>query len=271
MDGQPKKMIKLRQMVKRNAFLLLFYKLLLSLKNEYRFNIIDFFRDIRWYYSDYKLFKKSIPTGDNNYIISADILYPCLRDKTRYTPIEYTYFYQDTWAAKRIFNLAPDRHFDVGSNVKSMALVSQYIPVTMVDIRPPEVELDGFEFKEGSILELPFDDNSIVSLSSLCVVEHIGLGRYGDPIDPLGSEKASVELSRVLMPSGHLFFSVPVDERNKVYFNAHRAFTPDEIKGLFPDLDLVEDAYIYGSKVYVDYDAKKGFGTGLFHFVKRAC
>ncbi len=271
MDGQQKKMVKLRQMVKRNAFLLLFYKLFLSLKNEYQFNIIGFFRDICWYYSDYKLFKKSIPTGDNNYIISADILYPCLRDKTSFTPIEYTYFYQDTWAARKIFDLAPEHHFDVGSSVKSMALISQCIPVTMVDIRPPEVVLDGFDFKEGSILSLPFNDGSIVSLSSLCVVEHIGLGRYGDPIDPLGSEKASVELSRVLIPGGHLFFSVPVDVDNRIYFNAHRAFTPAKIISLFPHLDLVEDAYIYGCKTCAEYDAKKGFGTGLFHFVKRAC
>ena len=264
-------MMKLRRMAKRNAFLLLGYKLLLVLKNEYGFNIAAFLRDIRWYHLDYKLLKQSISAAADCCDMPVSLLHPCLRDKTSFTPIEYTYFYQDTWAARKIFDLAPEHHFDVGSSVKSMALISQFIPVTMVDIRPPEVVLDGFNFKEGSILSLPFNDGSIVSLSSLCVVEHIGLGRYGDPIDPSGSEKASIELSRVLIPGGHLFFSVPVDVDNRIYFNAHRAFTPAKIISLFPHLDLVEDAYIYGCKTCAEYDAKKGFGMGLFHFVKRAC
>lgn len=261
--------MKLRQIAKRHVFILLGYKLLLILKNEYGFNVAAFLRDIRWYHSDYKLLKQSISTAAVHCDMPISLLHPCLRDKTSFTPIEYTYFYQDTWAAKQIFDLAPEHHFDVGSSVKSMALISQRIPVTMVDIRPPEVVLDGFDFIKGSILSLPFNDGSIVSLSSLCVVEHIGLGRYGDPIDPSGSEKAASELSRVLAPGGHLFFSVPVDSDNRVYFNAHRAFTRSRVLGLFPGLNLVEDAYIYGSKMYDQYDVGKGFGTGLFHFTNR--
>jgi hypothetical protein len=53
--------------------------------------------------------------------------------------------------------------------------------------------LENLFFKEGSILALPFESGSIKSLSSLCVVEHIGLGRYGDEIDPFGSESAIKE------------------------------------------------------------------------------
>lgn len=84
-------------------------------------------------------------------------------------------------------------------------------------------------FKKGSILELPFEDNSIQTLSSLCVVEHIGLGRYGDPVDSFGSEKAIKELKRVLQVGGIILFSVPVDNENKIYFNAHRAFAREYI------------------------------------------
>jgi len=67
----------------------------------------------------------------------------------------------------------------------------------MVDIRPIDVSLDNLFFVKGSILNLPFRNNSIESISSLCVVEHIGLGRYGNVIDPYGSEKAIKELKRV--------------------------------------------------------------------------
>ena len=70
----------------------------------------------------------------------------------------------------------------------------------MVDIRLP-IPLDLLEFREGSILALPYEDKSVPSVSSICVVEHTGLGRYGDPIDPLGSEKVLVELKRIVKPA----------------------------------------------------------------------
>ena len=68
----------------------------------------------------------------------------------------------------------------------------------MVDICPWSLPLDTVEFRKGSILNLPFEDATVPSVSSLCVVEHIGLGRYGDPLDPYGSEKAIQELKRIV-------------------------------------------------------------------------
>ena len=139
---------------------------------------------------------------------------------------------------------------------------------TFVDIRPIDISLPDLFFEEGSILNLPFKDNSLESLSSLCVIEHIGLGRYGDAIDPWGSEKSINELIRVVKPGGHLYVSVPVDEINKVFYNAHRAFARDYVINLFSQIVLVEESYIYGKKMYSDYDKNKGFGTGLYHFMK---
>jgi len=106
------------------------------------------------------------------------------------------------------------------------------------------------------------------SLSSLCVIEHIGLGRYGDPIDAFGSEKAAKELQRVLAPEGNLYLSVPVDSECRVYFNAHRTFTRECVLELFSQLVLIEEKYIYGREFCEHYDSGKGFGTGLFHFRK---
>ncbi len=194
--------------------------------------------------------------------------YPCLFDNTSYTPVEPTYFFQDTWMAKHIYNLKPSNHYDVGSSVKTIGILSQFMPITLVDIRPVELKLEGLSFIKGSVLKLPFDDNTLETLSSLCVVEHIGLGRYGDLIDPFGSEKAIKELKRVLQVGGILFFSVPVDSENKIYFNAHRAFTRDYILELFNDFTIIEEKYHYGIKMYDTYDSDKGFGTGLYMLKK---
>jgi len=223
------------------------------------FDILTFFREYRSYIYQSQNF---------NFDLSPRFVYPCLTDRTATTPIEPTYFFQDTWAAGKIFQIKPSHHYDVGSSVKTIGILSQFVPTTMIDIRPIELELQNLYFKSGSILNLPFEDNSIESLSSLCVVEHIGLGRYGDPIDPWGSEKAIQELTRVLKPGGNLYFSVPVDQECRVYFNAHRAFTRDYVLELFQEMKLSEEKYIYGRTVQDKFDAAKGFGTGLYHFTK---
>ncbi len=140
----------------------------------------------------------------------------------------------------------------------------------MIDIRPIDLKIDNFDFVQGSILAIPFADNSIYSLSSLCVIEHIGLGRYGDSIDAFGSEKAAKEIQRILAKGGNFYCSLPVDKECNIYFNAHRAFSRNYVLELFSDLILVEEKYHYGRAMYDSYDAQKGFGTGLFHFIKGA-
>jgi SAM-dependent methyltransferase len=191
-----------------------------------------------------------------------------LDDKTSFTPIDPVYFYQDTWAARKVFELNPKNHCDIGSSAKTIGILSQFTPITMIDIRPLPVVLPNLKFIKGSILNLPFENNSIESISSLCVVEHIGLGRYGDPVDNFGSEKSIVELKRVVMVGGVLFFSVPVDKVNTIYFNAHRAFTRSYLLSLFCDFELIEEKYQYGYELIDCYDADRGFGTGLFMFRK---
>lgn len=195
-------------------------------------------------------------------------LKPCIFEKTSTTIVDHIYFYQDSWCAKKIFEQKPLHHYDVGSKVEMLGIISQFTPTTMIDIRPVNLSMPGFFFQAGDILKLPFADNTLASLSSICVVEHIGLGRYGDTLDQYGSEKAITELKRVLAPSGNLYISVPVDDKNKVYFNAHRAFTREYILSLFKPLKLVEEKYIYGKELCANYDPSQGFGTGLYHFRK---
>lgn len=207
---------------------------------------------------------------NSRFKIGPSYLYPCLTDKTSITPVDPVYFFQDAWCAQKIFAARPAHHYDVGSKIDLVSIVSQLVPVSMVDIRPLELSLPGLSFIRGSILELPFADNSLGSLSSICVIEHIGLGRYGDAIDPFGSEKAARELVRVLAHGGDLYVSVPVDREDRVYFNAHRAFRRESVLELFSGADLIEEHYIYGKEMQNAYDPRRGFGTGLYHFRKRA-
>ena len=62
----------------------------------------------------------------------------------------------------------------------------------------------------------------IFTFSSL---EHNGLGRYGDPLDPAGDLKDVEMLSCVIKPGGLLYLGVPVGP-DAVVFNAHRIYGP---------------------------------------------
>ena len=58
---------------------------------------------------------------------------------------------------------------------------SAFVPIEHYDYRPPDIRLDNLESGFADLLNLPFSDRSIASLSCMHVVEHVGLGRYGEP------------------------------------------------------------------------------------------
>lgn len=244
--------------------------LFISFAGYFRFRPILWTRLFAEYVRDFSRFRR---TNEHPVLANDRIVwYPCLGDAEASNPIEPIYFTQSCWCARKIFDAAPARHVDVGSSVLMLGIVAQGVPTVFVDIRDIPMTVPGLTYVEGSILSLPFEDDSIESLSSVCVVEHIGLGRYGDPIDSMGSEKALAELSRVLSPGGDLYITVPVDDTDRVYFNAHRAFTPDRLAELFTEnhLEAVESLYLYDMDLGASYQPERGFGTGFYHLRKIA-
>lgn len=195
--------------------------------------------------------------------------FPKLADRLPTTPYDSHYLFQDTWAAQRVAEFAPDRHVDIGSRVDYACFLTAVTKVAFVDIRPLTAPIEGLEPIAGSILDLPFQDQSLPSVSCLHVVEHIGLGRYGDPLDPLGSRKAIAELQRVVAPGGQVLFATPVG-RPRVCFNAHRVHDPRELRELFGELELVEFAGVDDSGAFRRHRrpedfAEQSYACGMFH------
>jgi hypothetical protein len=197
---------------------------------------------------------------------------PQLIDWTETSPYDPHYTYQDAWAARQIFQRRPSRHVDVGSRISFVAGLAAFVAVTFIDLRPLEVAIPDLESRRGSILELPYEDESVESLSSLHVAEHIGLGRYGDPLDPHGTEKAALELQRVLAPSGFLYFSLPVG-RPHTAFNAHRVHDPVAVVALFPRLRLdgfagVDDDGVFHRELEPAALAACEWACGFYRFTR---
>ena len=205
--------------------------------------------------------------------IESEDIHPCIHDKTQTTEFDRHYFYQDIWAFKKICAAKPKLHVDVGSRIDFVGFLTAVTNVTFIDIRPLMADLDNFDSRKGSILSMPFENNSVHSLSCLHVAEHVGLGRYGDPLDPFGTKKSCRELSRILANGGNLYFSLPVG-RPRLCFNAHRIHAPHQIIGYFADLDLcgfsgIDDDGRFVKDAEIEQFESMNYGCGLFHFTKK--
>jgi Caenorhabditis protein of unknown function, DUF268 len=198
---------------------------------------------------------------------------PQLLDWTATTPFEPHYTHQDAWAARAIAQRRPIRHVDVGSRITFVLGLSAFVPVTFIDLRPLQIDMPGLESRQGSLLNLPYDDASVESLSCLHVAEHVGLGRYGDPLDPDGTRKAAWELQRVIAQGGFLYFSLPVG-RPRTAFNAHRILDPLEVISYFSQLRLdgfagVDDLGVFHAELDPEALVGSEWACGLYRFTKK--
>jgi len=199
--------------------------------------------------------------------------YPCLFDRTAKTTVDSHYFYQHVWAFEKIYHLKPKVHVDVGSSVDFVGLLSVITEVQFIDIRPLVVSnVPNIQSIKGSILEMPYESDSLESVSCLHVAEHIGLGRYGDCLDPHGTQKAAAELTRCLAKGGNLFFSLPVG-RPRLCFNAHRIHSPRCVIDYFRGLNLVElsgtgDDKQFIENVDIGILENARYACGMFWFTK---
>ena len=140
------------------------------------------------------------------------------------------YFALDLWAAQTTKTLDANRHLDVGSRLDGyVAHVLTFSSLDVLDIRELKSNVKGLNFVQGDGRFLnEIEDNSYDLVSSLHAIEHFGLGRYGDPIDPLGYLKAVRAFVRVTRNQGHLLLGFPTGQ-GEVLFNAQRLLSLEEV------------------------------------------
>jgi hypothetical protein len=106
--------------------------------------------------------------------------------------------------------------------------------VRPVDVNDHRVDVRVKDLTYADDLEPEFD-----LVTCLSTIEHVGLGRYGDPIDPWGDLKMAKNLRLLLRPGGLMLLSFPVG-RGCVVYNAHRIYSSKRRAALFGDLRLLE-------------------------------
>lgn len=190
--------------------------------------LVRSFRGLPGYIQDLISFRRS-------YTGRLEIV-PCLHD--RYEEggaAKSEYFWQDLLVARWIHAALPNRHVDVGSRVDGfVAHVASFREIEVFDVRPISSQVPGIIFKQADFMSSGAVQIDVElggycdSLSCLHAIEHFGLGRYGDPLDPKGYELGIENLARLLKMGGILYLSTPVGQE-RVEFNANWVFDPRRI------------------------------------------
>jgi len=225
--------------------------------------------------TDYIRFRRMSKRSGRRMPVKFRDLYPVFGEATTNTRFDHHYVYHPAWAARIVRRINPVAHTDISSTLQFCAILSAFIPVNFYDYRPAQLELANLNSGRSDLTSLPFKDDEITSLSCMHTVEHIGLGRYGDRLDPEGDLKAIKELKRVVARGGSLLFVVPIGAA-RTMFNAHRIYSYQQIVEYFSDMRLEEFSLITDSGVGGDFiiNATKEdadaqiYGCGCFWFIK---
>ena len=188
-----------------------------------------------------------------------------------------TIFRQDLYVSQKVFMRNPRMHLDVGSRIDGfVAQVAAFRKIFVADVRPTadiadNIKSEVIDFSKP-IAGSMFDKYD--SISCLHALEHFGLGRYGDQIDPNGHISGINNFSKILQKGGILYLSVPIG-KYKIAFNAHRIFNPFHLEKELKQVGLsviqvtiIDDAGV----MHIDYDmsldhlkiSNLNYGCGIF-------
>jgi len=146
----------------------------------------------------------------------------------------------------------------------------EFVDIRALDSTCKNIAFSQHDVMKGLSLRTP-------SISCLNVIEHFGLGRYEDPIDPEGHLRGFRNMVNALESGGTFFISFPIGGQDRVDFNAHRVFHPESILSrpsaeelTLTDFAFVDDAGDLHPSTSIEeaVAADISFGCGIYTFTK---
>jgi SAM-dependent methyltransferase len=235
-----------------------------------------FLRGIPAYLRNLVRFRRLQRTANTPFHISGLMPFP----GDRYLPggsASGHYFHQDLLVAQKIFKKNPERHLDIGSRIDGfVAHIAAFREIEVLDIRPQPSVSDNITFRQFDLMQPPPDEliDCTDSLSCLHTLEHLGLGRYGDSLDPAGYLTGLKNLTQILKPGGTLYLSVPIGMQ-RIEFDGHRVFDAAYIVELLSpgytmrSFSFVDDRGSLHKNVPVEQANDCIYGCGIFEAVRK--
>ncbi|MCZ7399988.1 MAG: class I SAM-dependent methyltransferase [Candidatus Methanoperedens sp.] len=173
-------------------------------------------------------------------IAKATYIIPRLSFEARL--IEYQFIYSNIRSDKKL------RILDVGCAGTKLPIKLAKTGHEVYGIDACPYHNQDFYFIQSSLEHLPFDNDFFDIVSAVSTIEHVGLGRYGDPISPNGDKKAMEELKRIVKPGGKIILTIPCGIDTICYSRdrvpLHRVYSPHSLNELLSGLRILELSYI---------------------------
>lgn len=148
------------------------------------------------------------------------------------------------FAATNLARLQPTNVLDIGSYRHFLLGLMAHYQVTSLDVRERHPATPHETVVTGDAKSLRLVGESFDAVVSLCTLEHLGLGRYGDAYDLNADVAAFEEMKRVLRVGGSLIFSTTVTRGTPVMaFNTFRVYSLDMIHDLCRGLTPTEEGF----------------------------
>lgn len=105
-----------------------------------------------------------------------------------------------------------------------------------------------FNFVQGDLRQTNFNDEFFDIVTAISTIEHVGLGRYGDPVVSEGDREAMREIKRVLKEGGQLIITVPCGKDTICYSKKSvplsRVYSGRSLLRLLGGFEIMEMSYI---------------------------
>ena len=164
-----------------------------------------------------------------------------------------------SWIAAHIPD-GPGKALEVGCGQGSLGLLAACrgfttVATDLTSVAWPYVH-PKLSFSRTDVFDTAFPEGSLDLIVMCSVVEHIGLGRYGDPVSA-DSDLHAMQYLRTLLTedSGRLLMTIPVG-RDEVIDPFHRIYGPVRLPQLLRRFSIEEEAF------WVKDDSNRWIATG---------
>ncbi|EGT57719.1 hypothetical protein CAEBREN_22877 [Caenorhabditis brenneri] len=193
--------------------------------------------------------------------------------KTEIAAIAYLAESESMYNAMNDYRLDEMSGFVVGSMqpwVEVMALKHGAKKILTVEYNQLNIQ-EEFKDRLSSILPVDFVKNwqkyagTFDFAASFSSIEHSGLGRYGDPIDPIGDLREMMKIKCMLKKGGLLFLGVPYGT-DALHYNAHRYYGSIRLAMMFYGFEWLA-TYSGESEEPFDLNSERLHSGGVFKLI----
>src|SRR3990167_4197791 len=165
-------------------------------------------------------------------------------------PATGTYAIAKDWALAMLGSGRGRTCLVIGSPLdEARALYEHGWKIEYSDWRLPPLPLHDMKIYREDVCAMGAPDASVDAIRSTCVLCHVGMGRYGDPVREDAPFTMLKECARVLKPGGHLVMMAGPVEEIPAILPQHRVTSVWEMKML-----CAQNGLTYGASMITRLD-----------------